>query len=134
MNVCYIPVSIGELYDKYTILQIKNEKIRDTIKLAIIKKELAYLTPFINKTDLDNDNSNDNSNAIINELKTINEKLWEIEDKIREKEFKKEFDKEFIELARAVYKTNDERNRVKVKIDKILNSEISDIKSYCNYT
>jgi hypothetical protein len=130
MSLPVVPVSFGELYDKYTILQIKNEKIRDTIKLAIIKKELAYLTPFINKTDLDNDISN----AIINELKTINEKLWEIEDKIREKEFKKEFDKEFIELARAVYKTNDERNRVKVKIDKILNSEISDIKSYCNYT
>ena len=130
MSLPVIPVSFGELYDKYTILQIKNEKICDSIKLAIIKKELAYLTPFINKTDIDNDISN----AIINELKTINEKLWTIEDKIREKEFKKEFDKEFIELARAVYKTNDERNRVKVKIDKILNSEISDIKSYCNYT
>ena len=129
MSLPVIPVSFGELYDKYTILQIKNEKICDSIKLAIIKKELAYLTPFINKIVIDNDISN----AIINELKTINEKLWTIEDKIREKEFKKEFDKEFIELARAVYKTNDERNRVKVKIDKILNSEISDIKSYCNY-
>jgi hypothetical protein len=130
MSLPVIPVSFGELYDKYTILQIKNEKICDSTKLAIIAKELAYLTPFIKKIVIDNDISN----AIINELKTINEKLWEIEDKIREKEFKKEFDKEFIALARAVYKTNDERNCVKVKIDKILNSEISDIKSYCSYT
>jgi hypothetical protein len=126
MSLPVIPVSFGELCDKYTILQIKNEKIRDIIKLAIIAKEIFYLTPFINKIVIDND--------IINELKTINEKLWEIEDKIREKEFKKEFDDEFIEFARMVYKTNDERNRIKTKIDKILNSEISDIKSYYNYT
>ena len=126
MSLPVIPVSFGELCDKYTILQIKNEKIGDAIKLAIIAKEISYLTPFINKIVIDN--------AIINELKTINEQLWTIEDKIREKENKKEFDEEFIELARMVYKTNDERNRVKIKIDKMLKSEISDIKSYCNYT
>jgi hypothetical protein len=120
-----IPVSVGELYDKYTILQIKNEKIKDINKLTIIKKEIDYLLPFINHFTIDHD--------IINGLKLINEKLWIIEDDIREKEYKKEFDSDFIELARLVYKTNDERNIIKNKIDKLLNSELSDIKSYVNY-
>jgi|LauGreDrversion4_2_1035121.scaffolds.fasta_scaffold85640_3 hypothetical protein len=125
MRLPIIPVSFGELCDKFTILRIKSEKIKDENKLLIIQREISYLKPFIDEIVIDDD--------IINELKEINEKLWVIEDKIREKENKKEFDDEFIELARMVYKTNDERNKIKITIDKILNSEISDIKSYTNY-
>jgi len=125
MKLPTIPVSVGELYDKYTILQIKNEKITDINKLTFIKKEMHYLKPFLNEFTIDND--------IVNELKQINEKLWIVEDKIREKEYNKKFDNDFIELARLVYITNDERNRIKNRIDKILNSELSDIKSYVNY-
>ena len=125
MKLPIIPVSVGELYDKYTILQIKNEKITDINKLTFIKKEMHYLKPFLNEFTIDSD--------IVNELKQINEKLWIVEDKIREKEYNKEFDNDFIELARLVYITNDERNRIKNRIDKILNSELSDIKSYVNY-
>ena len=125
MNQPFIPVSFGELFDKFTILHIKNDKIKDENKLNIIKREINYLEPFINKFNIDLN--------IINELKTINEILWNVEDKIREKENKREFDDEFIELARMVYKTNDNRNVVKIKIDKILNSDISDIKSYVSY-
>ena len=120
-----IPVSVGELFDKYTILQIKKERIQDIIKLNIINKELKYLELFINNYDLDEFH--------ITELKNINQKLWDIEDKIREKELKKEFDAEFIEIARNVYITNDKRNIVKQTIDKICLSELSDVKSYVNY-
>ncbi len=125
MRLPIVPVSFGELCDKYTILEIKSEKIKDENKLLVIQREISYLKPFIDEIAIDDN--------IINELKEINEKLWIIEDKIREKENKKEFDDEFIEIARMVYKTNDERNKIKITIDKILNSEISDIKSYANY-
>ena len=120
-----IPVSVGELFDKYTILQIKKERIQDIVKLNIINKELEYLEPFINNYTLDEKH--------IIELKNTNQKLWDIEDKIREKEMKKEFDAEFIELARNVYITNDKRNVVKQTIDKICLSELSDVKSYVSY-
>jgi ADP-heptose:LPS heptosyltransferase len=120
-----IPVSLGELYDKYSILQIKSEKITDEFKLENIHKELNYLKVYINKYNLDI--------SVINEIKEINEKLWDIEDKIRYKEHKKEFDDEFISLARNVYITNDKRSEVKNKINSILKSDIIDIKSYTNY-
>ena len=124
-NICYIPVSIGELYDKYTILQIKQEKITCTEKLKSVNNELEYLKNIINKYTLDKE--------LINELKTINETLWEIEDSIRDKERIKSFDEEFIKLARNVYITNDKRSEVKNKINSILKSEINDIKGYSNY-
>uniref|UniRef100_A0A6C0K012 Uncharacterized protein n=1 Tax=viral metagenome TaxID=1070528 RepID=A0A6C0K012_9ZZZZ len=121
----HIPVSIGELFDKYTILQIKQEKIFDNKKISIIKREIDYLTPFINNYQIDT--------RIVSSLKNINEKLWEIEDKVREKEKKREFDSEFIEIARNVYITNDKRNVLKQQIDKLCSSELSDVKSYVNY-
>ena len=77
---CSIPISIGELFDKYTILQIKSTKIKDQNKLNNINKEINYLQPFINKYNID-----------FRELKDINEKLWIIEDNIREKERDKIF-------------------------------------------
>ena len=124
MNQCLVlvPVSVGELFDKYSILQIKNERIMDVNKLVIIQKEINYLTPFINKYTLEP--------TFQIEIKAINEQLWDIEEQIREKEFLNEFDDEFINLARNVYKTNDERCRIKNKINKYLKSEINEIKSY----
>ena len=108
-GLCYVPVSIGELYDKYTILQIKEEKITSESKLRIVKKELDYLKTYVNNFNLEA--------LLIKEIKEINEQLWDIEDKIRDKERAKEFDHEFIELARQVYITNDKRSEVKNKIN-----------------
>ena len=78
MNICNIPISIGELYDKLSILQIKKEKIKNNDKLYFINKEIEYLQPYINKFNLEL--------TIVKQLKNINEKLWDIEDKIRIKE------------------------------------------------
>lgn len=122
MNICNVPVSIGELYDKYSILLIKQEKIIEKDKLEFIKKEISYLEPIIHKYNLNQE--------VIEEIKNINEKLWDIEDSIRIKENKQEFDNEFICLARLVYKTNDERYNIKRKINSMINSEIREIKSY----
>ena len=124
-GLCYVPVSIGELYDKYTILQIKEEKIANESKLVMVKKELGYLKTYVDKFNLDA--------LLIKEMKEINEQLWDIEDKIRDKERAKEFDNDFIELARQVYITNDKRSEVKNKINLALNSELTDIKSYAKY-
>ena len=124
-GLCYVPVSIGELYDKYTILQIKQERIENENKLVIVKKELDYLKTYVDKFNLDA--------LLITEIKEINEQLWVIEDKIRDKERAKEFDEEFISLARQVYITNDKRSEVKNKINLALNSELTDIKSYAKY-
>ena len=122
MNICYIPVSVGELYDKYTILQIKKEKVNNVDKLAYITTELTHLQPLIDKFKLDL--------ALVEKIKNVNERLWEIEDNIRIKEAKLEFDEEFINLARLVYKTNDERYSIKAMINNIYNSAIQEIKHY----
>jgi hypothetical protein len=122
MNICYIPVSIGELYDKYTILQIKKEKINNINKLAYITTELTHLQPLIDKFKLELE--------LVEKIKNVNERLWEIEDNIRIKESKLEFDEEFINLARLVYKTNDERYSIKAMINNIYNSVIQEIKDY----
>ena len=122
MNICSIPVGLGELYYKYSILEIKYEKITDSNKQIEIKKEMNFLKPYINKFNL--------TNELRDNIKQVNEILWDIEDTIREKERKQEFDNEFIELARSVYKTNDERAKIKNRINTYLNSEINDIKSY----
>lgn len=125
MNNCLIPVSLGELYDKFSILLIKSEKISDQTKLLEVKREISLLEPYINKFNLNNE--------MRENIKLVNEKLWNIEDSIRLKEYKNEFDDEFIILARSVYIMNDERAKIKNEINKILNSEINEIKSYANY-
>ena len=117
-----IPVSVGELYDKYSILEIKHERIKDLTKLEFVKREMDYLKPFIDQYRLEK--------TLREQLKSINEKLWDIEDRIRVKESLQEFDQEFISVARSVYKTNDERNVVKNQINEIFKSDIKDIKSY----
>ena len=124
-EVCYVPASIGELYDKYTILQIKQERIKDEGKLVFINKELEYLKKQTDTFNLDA--------SLVRELKTVNEILWNVEDNIRDKERRKEFDAEFISLARNVYIKNSERSQLKNKINSNLNSELIDIKSYSEY-
>lgn len=125
-NICLLPVSIGELYDKYTILQIKLDKIQDIEKRKFLIKEYNLLSSEIEKYPLEE--------TIIIELKEINLILWNIEDKIREKEQDKCFDNSFIELARSVYKNNDRRNIVKNKISIKFHSDLMDIKSYTEYS
>jgi hypothetical protein len=125
MSICYIPISIGELFDKYSILLIKLERIINIDKLLYINKELDFLKPIIKKYNIDE--------TLFNNLLNINKKLWEIEDNIRQKEHNKEFDNEFIELARSVYINNDIRAEIKKKINIFFNSDIIEIKNYHNY-
>jgi hypothetical protein len=120
-----VPISIGELCDKYTILQIKAGKICDEIKLSKIEKELSYLQAIVDKLNINPET--------LTGLKEINEKLWNIEDNIRVKESNKEFDTGFIELARSVYITNDLRFEKKNSISKQYNSDIFEVKSYRKY-
>ena len=126
MNKIYAEISAGELVDKITILKIKKEKITNKEKLIEIKKELDSLTNTFNKSI----KKNINLEGLTKELKNINLKLWNIEDKKRELEKKQEFGKEFIELARNVYKSNDERAKIKLKINEALGSNIKEVKSY----
>ena len=120
-----VPISIGELCDKYTILQIKSEKISDVNKLNKIENEIRYLKPLIYQCKVSEDKLND--------LKKVNEKLWDIEDKIRIKESHSVYDAEFIELARAVYITNDHRFELKSAINEYYKSDICEVKSYAKY-
>jgi hypothetical protein len=122
LDVCYVPVSIGELFDKYTILQIKQKKITNKVKLDMVNKELEYLKKIVENYNIENE--------LLDELTQINENLWVIEDNIRVKEQRNEFDDEFISLARQVYIKNDKRSETKNKINKILKSKFIDIKSY----
>ena len=123
-NKCLVPISLGELYDKYTILQIKRNKITNEYKLSNVIKELEYLKYYVDKFNLDLE--------IIKELEEINKKLWIIEENIREKETKNEFDEEFITYARNIYKINDMRSNLKNKINILINSDLIDIKNYSN--
>ncbi len=120
------PISLGELIDKITILEIK--KLHMTSKqIKNVDKELKLLINILKDIDLEI-----NIN-LINDLKEINNNLWKIEDNIREKEVNQEFDKEFIKLARSVYKENDKRASIKKQINKKYNSDLFEEKSYNNY-
>ena len=120
-----IPVSIGELVDKYTILLIKRDKILDTQKLHHVSVEINLLQPILGLIRVD---END-----ISELKQCNEMLWKIEDAIREKERLNLFNDEFIQFARSVYITNDRRSELKKEINIKYNSIIHEVKSYKQY-
>jgi hypothetical protein len=114
-----IPISVGELLDKITILEIKafltdNEYVHKELKE--LNKIKSTLTQYTLQYEVD--------------LKKVNERLWKVEDQIREKEKLKEFDNEFIELARSVYKTNDERAKIKKQINELCNSEYKEVKLY----
>ncbi len=123
-----IPVSLGELVDKISILMIKKENITDQTKLAHINKELDFL-----EKTLDKHIKREKIQVYLEKLIIINSKLWKIEDQIRDCERKKIFDQTFIELARKVYFTNDERSNVKLDINKTYGSEIFEVKSYEKY-
>ena len=124
-----VEVSLGEFLDKLTILQIKADRITDPQKLKNVNNELNALlktwrqSPF-SKSAIDKE---------LEELRSINEKLWDIEDDIREKEAKNNFGDEFIELARSVYVTNDQRAEIKKRINQKLGSGIIEEKSYSDY-
>lgn len=117
-----IPVSIGEVVDKITILQIKQEKITDSSKLKNISYELDLLNRKIANTAVPKE--------MIDELSNINNQLWEIEDAIRVCEMHKDFEKEFIELARSVYINNDKRASLKKQINIYTQSDLIEEKSY----
>ncbi len=122
-------ISVGELVDKVTILETKQERVESASALENIEKELsclnARLSPILK--------SNAPLNPLKLELKGVNESLWDIENEIRSKEAKKEFDTKFIELARSVYQTNDHRSSIKREINDLLGSEIVEEKSYSSY-
>jgi hypothetical protein len=120
------PVSPGEFLDKQTILEIKLARIHDAAQLANVRRELDLLrlewaaSPFA-RADV---------TAQVAELRAVNEALWEIEDRIREKETAQQFDEEFVELARAVYRTNDRRAAIKRVLNLALKSDLVEEKSY----
>ena len=124
-----VPVSPGEVLDKITILEIKSERMEDPEKVANVRVELKLLQ----ETWAQNISDDDVIRDLHAQLKSINEELWEIEDDIRDKERVKEFDDRFIELARAVYFTNDRRSDVKKKLNLHLGSQIIEEKSYQDY-
>lgn len=119
-----IPISIGELFDRISILEIKLEKIQNKEKLKNIKKELLLLNNISSIIDVSN------IQHLIIELKEANLILWDIEDRIRIKEQYLQFDEQFIQLARNVYITNDKRSEIKRKMNLITNSELIEEKSY----
>jgi len=125
-----VELSYGEMLDKITILQIKSERMTDATKVANVTKELNLLNELWKS---DEKSSIDISEEIAG-LKKINEALWVIEDDIRDKERAKEFDEKFIELARAVYVTNDQRADIKKVINIKLGSDLVEEKSYADYT
>ena len=125
-KIINVPISVGELIDKITILEIKKDKLKN-LKLKNILKELSFLRAVLEK------NSILIPDEIYFQLKSINLKLWDIEDKIRIKEKNKEFDNEFIELARSVYLNNDRRSETKKELNIMFNSEIIEEKSYEKY-
>jgi len=124
-----VPVSWGELIDKVTILEIKSEKLQSAAALENVRRELALLEAFVVPIVAERGEIG----QLKSELKAINLKLWDIEDRIREKEAATEFDSEFIALARSVYRTNDERSVVKKRINAQLRSAITEEKSYAAY-
>ena len=123
-----IPVSVGEIIDKLSILHVKQLKISNEEKLEYVNKEFELLynisSYYLNNQEIEN---------LYHQLVEINKKLWDIEDKLRVIESENNFDSTFIELARKVYFTNDERFRLKNEINLITSSEIREMKDYKKY-
>ena len=122
-------ISSGELLDKISILEIKLKKIKDKENLKEINKEYAILKQSQNL----NIKLTNELKDLFDELKKVNLNLWDIEDKLRICEKNKDFGEKFIELARRVYINNDSRSKIKSEINKILGSNIREIKQYSNY-
>lgn len=123
-----IPVSVGEVVDKISILQIKMNKIKDPSKLELVSKELRLLVDisqeWLVRYDLD---------ELLAQLKYVNGELWDVEDKLRIMERDRDFSSKFIELARAVYFLNDKRFSLKNQVNEMVNSTIKEVKDYVNY-
>ena len=124
-----VPVSVGELFDKISILEIKKLKIKNDKKLRDIKYELKELKNIIKKKNLNNKENTNQYQKLLN----INKRLWNIEDKKRSYEKFKNFDEKFIQLARKVYLLNDKRALIKNKINVLSGSKIKEVKSYEKY-
>lgn len=129
MSEIQVPVSFGELLDKIAILEIKSERMRDAAKLANVRRELDAL----NATWSAHPASRQDIADLRAALKSVNERLWVIEDDIRLKEKAQAFDQGFVDLARAVYFENDERARIKKDINLALGSAYVEEKSYEDY-
>ena len=129
MNKIIVEVSIGELLDKISILEIKQEKIKDLDKLKFINNEYSILKDQLKK----NVKSDDRLNTLYQSLKEINTKLWIIEDDKRQCEKDKNFGEKFVKLSRDVHFLNDDRAKIKLEINNITGSAIKEIKEYTNY-
>ena len=129
MNKILVEVSVGELLDKISILEIKKEKIKDTEKLIFINDEYLVLTKQLNE----NMDLNDELKKLYKELKAINAKLWDIEDNKRMCEKNSDFGENFIKLSRDVHFLNDDRAKIKLAINNKTGSKIKEIKQYTNY-
>ena len=124
----FAEISIGELLDKISILEIKLKKIKEKKKLVFIKKEYKILNQLKKKCKLKKE-----INLLYKNLRKTNNQLWNIENKIRKHEYLNKFDKNFINLARKVYITNDKRSEIKLKINSFTKSNIMEMKSYSKY-
>ena len=129
MNKIIVEVSVGELLDKISILEIKQEKIKDTEKLRFISDERSVLKEQLDK----NVKSDDKLNNLFQSLKDINSKLWVIEDDKRQCEKDKDFGEKFIRLSRDVHFLNDDRAEIKLEINNYTGSKIKEIKEYTSY-
>ena len=129
MNKIIVEVSIGELLDKISILEIKQDKIKDAEKLKFINNEYSILKDQLKK----NIKSDDKLNNLYQSLKEINAKLWVIEDNKRQCEKDKDFGEKFIKLSRDVHFLNDDRAKIKLEINNHTGSVIKEIKEYTNY-
>ena len=129
MNKILVEVSVGELLDKISILEIKQEKIKDPEKLKFINEEHSILKDQLNN----NVKSGQKLNELFESLKQINAKLWVIEDDKRQCEKEKDFTESFIKLSRDVHFLNDDRAKIKLEINNHTGSKIKEIKEYTNY-
>ena len=129
MNKILVEVSVGELLDKISILEIKQEKIKNTEKLKFINEEHSILKDQLNK----NVKSDQKLNELFEKLKKINAKLWIIEDDKIKCENDKDFTEKFIKLSRDVHFLNDERAKIKLEINNLTGSKIREIKEYTSY-
>ena len=129
MNKILVEVSVGELLDKISILEIKQEKIKDSEKLKFINEEHSILKDQLNN----NVKSDQKLNELFKSLKQINAKLWVIEDDKRQCEKEKDFTEDFIKLSRDVHFLNDDRAKIKLEINNYTGSKIKEIKEYTSY-
>ena len=126
----HVPLSVGEVLDKVTILEIKSERIDDPVKLKNINNELSQLRTLLTDAVFDKTSIK----SLVDELKQVNQTLWDIEDNIRDQEMAGTFGDRFIELARAVYVTNDKRAMIKKKLNEATGSTLVEEKSYKDYS